>query len=120
MTANGSPAPDLAQPRAYANREFVNEVGNQIGVGAAVGNDPTKLCRFYLHGPHSTVESYTTRMELQQLRDVLVELLGPPDRQAALTELAVETQRLEKAAPCLDCEHNDPRCPDCPNDFTPR
>lgn len=57
-----------------SKREFINEVGNKIVVEVSIG-DPGRFCRFFLAGPTSCIESYTTRMELEQLRDGLVEAL---------------------------------------------
>lgn len=59
-----------------ATRHFTNEVGNPIEIEVATG-DPNCLCRMALIGPGSMIESYTTRMEMEQLRDALVEALGP-------------------------------------------
>lgn len=68
----------VTDPLAYAtaNRTFVNEVGNQIEICVALGAAPDKLCRLTMTGPHSEVENYTTRRELEQLRDALNEVLG--------------------------------------------
>lgn len=57
-----------------ADRKFINELGNAIEINVELGA-PGCLCRFGLHGPDSSIESYTTRMELEQLRDALNEAL---------------------------------------------
>lgn len=59
-----------------AQREFVNEGGNKIHIVVALGK-PGCLCRMCIYGPHSEIESYTTRMELEQLRDAINEVMPP-------------------------------------------
>jgi hypothetical protein len=58
-----------------ATRKFINEVGNEIEVYIALGAAPDRLCRMTISGPHSEVDNYTTRMELEQLRDALNEAI---------------------------------------------
>lgn len=62
-----------ADPLAYGvtSRTFTNEVGNKIEIYVALGAAPDKLCRLTMTGPNSTTDNYTTRMELEQLRDAL-------------------------------------------------
>ena len=64
------------RPRASARREFANEVGNHIEIEVVIG-EPGCLCRLSMFGPHTSVDNYTTRMELEQLRDAINEALPP-------------------------------------------
>ena len=58
----------------HVSKQFVNEIGNQVVVNVSTG-DPGCLCRLSMEGPTSMVETYATRMELEQLRDALTEVL---------------------------------------------
>lgn len=57
------------------SKRFINEFGNEIVLEVALGITPDRLCRLTLLGPDSGIENYTTRMELEQLRDALNEAL---------------------------------------------
>ncbi len=58
----------------YTNRKFINEGGNEIEIDVALGK-PGCLCRFSISSRDSTLESYTTRMELEYLRGAIEEVL---------------------------------------------
>lgn len=66
----------MADQPITANRKFTNEVGNRIEIYVALGATPECFCRLAMYGPHSEIENYTTRMELEQLRDALTEALA--------------------------------------------
>ena len=59
-----------------SERRFVNEVGNEILVSVAIGETPECFCQISLYGPVSGIESYTTRMELEQIYAALGDVLA--------------------------------------------
>ena len=63
---------------AAASRRFTNEVGNEIEVDVVLGR-PDGYCLLSIASRHSCLEGYVTRMELERVRDVLNEVLPPPD-----------------------------------------
>ncbi len=69
LPVNTVPTPERS------SRKFVNEVGNAIEIHVALGDGPSNLCRLMMISPHSTMENYATRMELEQLRDAINEVL---------------------------------------------
>ena len=60
-----------------ATRRFKNEVGNMIAIMVRAGPSGRNVfCRVAIKGPSTSVQNNMTRMELEQLRDAIVEALA--------------------------------------------
>lgn len=86
--------------KRFVSKHFMNEVGSKIVIDVALG-DPGGFCRFEIIGPDSVVESYTTRMELEQLRDALNYVLptAPPIPDALREKAREIAPKLQGGAP---------------------
>lgn len=60
----------------HAKRDFKNEFDREITAGVEVGAGEESLCRLYLYGPDSGIDSYCTRMELSMMYAALQEVFG--------------------------------------------
>lgn len=62
-----------------SKRDFVNELGRNIHVGVSVGEKATNKpyrCQIRMRGPLSETTNNVTRIELEQLRDAIIEALS--------------------------------------------